>query len=204
MITTHFSPRRRMMALVAVSTVAALGGAIALTGATSSALAASTQREQSQNWAGYVVHDKDGQSFSSVSGSWTEPAVSPQSGDGYSAFWVGLGGTSPNSRALEQIGTAASVVDGKPHCSAWYELVPAPETKLNLAIHPGDRLAANVTVAGERVTLSLSDRTTGQSVSKTLEMHGSDTSSAEWIAEAPSKVTPGDGTQILPLANFGR
>jgi hypothetical protein len=204
MIMRHLSSWRRLLALVAVSTAIALGGGVALTGATASAQEANTQLEQSRNWAGYVVHDKDGQSFSSVSGSWTEPAVSPESGDGYSAFWVGLGGASQNSRALEQIGTTADVVDGTTHYSAWYELVPAPETKLSLAIHPGDRLAASVTVAGERVTLSLADQTTGQSLSKTLQMYGSDTSSAEWIAEAPSRVTPGGGTQILPLANFGR
>src|ERR1700758_2509396 len=142
MIMKHFSLGRRMMALVAVSTATALGCVSAFTGATASALAANTQGEQSQNWAGYIVHDKDGQSFSSVSGSWTEPAVSPESGDDYSAFWVGLGGASQNSRALEQIGTTADVVDGKIHYSAWYELVPAPEAKLSLAIHPGDRLAA--------------------------------------------------------------
>jgi hypothetical protein len=203
MMMKHFSLGRRMMALVAVSTATALGGVSAFTGATASALAANTRGEQSQNWAGYIVHDKDGQSFSSVSGSWTEPAVSPESGDGYSAFWVGLGGTSPNSRALEQIGTAGSVVDGKADYSAWYELVPAPETELSLAIHPGDRLSASVTVAGGRVTLWLADRTTGQSLSKMLRTQRSDTSSAEWIAEAPSRVTPGDGTQVLPLANFG-
>ena len=100
MIMRHLPSWRRLLALVAVSTAIALAGGVALTGATASAQEANTQLEQSRNWAGYVVHDKDGHSFSSVSGSWTEPAVSPESGDDYSAFGVGLGGASQNSRAL--------------------------------------------------------------------------------------------------------
>jgi hypothetical protein len=160
------------------------------------------QEQQSENWAGYVVHDNHGQNFSSVSGSWTQPAVSAGSGPGYSAFWVGLGGASPQSQALEQIGTSANVVNGKTRYSAWYELVPAPERKLRLAVHPGDQISGRVTVDGRQVTLSLSDQTIGQAVTKTLQMNSPDTSSAEWIAEAPSAENPGGGSQILPLANF--
>ncbi len=52
--------------------------------------------------------------------------------------------------------------------------------------------------------MSLSDQTTGKSVSKTLQMTNPDTSSAEWIAEAPSIESQGGGYQVLPLANFGK
>jgi hypothetical protein len=52
----------------------------------------------------------------------------------------------------------------------------------------------------------MSDQTTGQSTSKTLQMDNPDTSSAEWIAEAPS-ACDGSGAsgscQTLPLADFG-
>jgi hypothetical protein len=95
-------------------------------------------------------------------------------------------------------------VNGKTHYAAWYELVPAPETKLNLAIHPGDRISAHVGVNGTTVTVSLSDQTTGHSVSKTLKMSNPDTSSAEWIAEAPSTEQTSGGLQILPLADFNK
>ena len=204
MIITHGSPVRRRLALLAASVFLALTGVPALGGARASARTVNAQERQSENWGGYVVQDNHGQNFSSVSGSWTQPAVSAGSGQGYSAFWVGLGGASQQSQALEQIGTSANVANGKTRYSAWYELVPAPETKLSLAIRPGDHISGRVTVNGRQVTLSLSDQTIGQSVTKTLQMNSPDTSSAEWIAEAPSAENPGGGTQILPLANFGQ
>jgi hypothetical protein len=48
------------------------------------------------------------------------------------------------------------------------------------------------------VTVSLSDQSTGQSTTKTLQMDDPDTSSAEWIAEAPS-----GSLGVYPLTNFG-
>jgi hypothetical protein len=72
---------------------------------------------------------------------------------------------------------------------------------MNLAVNPGDHVTGKVTVNGNVVTVSLSDQTTGQSVTKTLQMDNPDTSSAEWIAEAPALESQG-GTQILPLADF--
>jgi hypothetical protein len=96
------------------------------------------------------------------------------------------------------------VVNGQTTYYAWYELVPAAEQKLSLAIHPGDHITGKVTVNGTAVTVSLSDQTTGQSVTKTLQMSNPDTSSAEWIAEAPSTQSQAGGYQTLPLANFGK
>ena len=46
-------------------------------------------------------------------------------------------------------------------------------------------MSGKVTVNGTTVTISLSDQTTGESVTKSLQMSQPDTSSAEWIAEAP-------------------
>ena len=146
-----------------------------------------------------------GQSFSSVSGSWTVPTANPNSNsNGYSAFWVGLGGASQQSQALEQVGTSSDVQNGQTTYYAWYELVPAPETRLNLTVHPGDQMTGKVTVNGTSVTISLTDRTTGQSVTKTLRDNDPDTSTAEWIAEAPSSMTQSGGVQPLPLADFGK
>ncbi len=144
-------------------------------------------------------------SSSSVSGSWVEPSVNSSTSQGYSAFWVGLGGSSNQSQSLEQVGTSADTVDGQTQYYAWYELVPAPETQLNLAVHPGDHMTGKVSVSATTVTISLSDQTTGQSVTKQLQMSSPDTSSAEWIAEAPSSVSQGGGDyQTLPLADFGK
>lgn len=163
------------------------------------------QQEQSQNWSGYVVQSSSGQSFSNVSASWVQPTVkaSSGSGTGYSAYWVGLGGSSEQSQALEQVGTAADVTGGKTTYYAWYELVPSAEQKLSLAIHPGDHMSGEVTVSGTTVTVSMSDQTTGKSTTKTLQMSNPDTSSAEWIAEAPAAQTSYGSYAILPLADFG-
>jgi len=54
------------------------------------------------------------------------------------------------------------------------------------------------------VTVSMADVTTGRSITKTLHMSDPDTSSAEWIAEAPSVETGYGGYQITPLADFGK
>jgi hypothetical protein len=205
MITKHTLPGRRALPLLALGATLALSGGLALDAVSASAQTVNPQQQVSQNWAGYVARSSSGQSFSSVSGSWTQPAVSPSSGQGYSAFWVGIGGSGQQSQALEQIGTSADVVNGQTQYYAWYELVPAPETKLNLAIHPGDQITGKVSVNGSNVTVSLSDSTTGQSATKTVQVTSPDTSSAEWIAEAPSTTTSmSGGLQTLPLANFGK
>jgi hypothetical protein len=195
--------RRRFWPLAAVTTALAIGGGFALDAGTASAQTVNAQQAVSQNWSGYSVTNQAGQSFSSVSGSWTQPSVSASSGDGDSAFWVGLGGASRQSQSLEQIGTAADVHNGQVGYSAWYELLPAAQQPLNLAVHPGDQMTGKVTVDGTTVTLSLANQTTGQSATKTLQMTNPDTSSAEWIAEAPAVQTAA-GDQILPLADFGK
>jgi hypothetical protein len=163
------------------------------------------QASVSQNWAGYVAGDSSsGTQYSSVSGSWVQPAAKCGSGQTYSAFWVGLGGSGDQSGSLEQTGTQSDcTADGGTDYYAWYELVPAAPVRLDLAIHPGDQINAKVSVNGTNVTVSLSDETTGQSSNQTLQMDNLDTSSAEWIAEAPSTCDSSGGCQPLPLANFG-
>jgi len=163
------------------------------------------QEATSANWAGYAVGDTSSP-FSSVSGSWVEPTDDCTGGQSDAAFWVGLGGTAEQSDSLEQIGTEADCsASGNADYFAWYELVPSAPVRLGLAIQPGDHVSARVAVSGTNVTVSLSDQTSGQSVTKTLQMSDPDTSSAEWIAEAPS-TCGGSGTsdcQPLPLADFG-
>ncbi|MGZ4261265.1 MAG: G1 family glutamic endopeptidase [Solirubrobacteraceae bacterium] len=150
---------------------------------------------------GYVA---GGTQFSSVSGSWVEPEANCSSGQGYSSYWVGLGGAGNESQALEQTGTEMDCSDtGSGSHHAWYELVPAAPVDLDLNISAGDHMTGKVTVSGSNVTISLSDETTGQSATKNLQMDNPDVSSAEWIAEAPSQCD-GSGCQPLPLADFGK
>lgn len=193
---------RRFLSILATGGVLSVGAAVGLPAV--SAAATPTPEAASANWSGYVASPNGGSNFSRVSGSWVEPSANTSAGDGYSAFWVGLGGSGQSqSQSLEQIGTQADVTNGQTVYYAWYELVPSAPVQLKLAIHPGDHIAASVTVSGTNVTVSLSDQTTGASYTNTLQMSNPDTSSAEWIAEAPSTSDGQGGLQPLPLADFG-
>lgn len=177
---------------------------------TASATAATTQAAVSENWAGYVVTPNSGTNdFSAVSGDWTAPKVKCTAGqEAYSADWVGLGGGSDQSEALEQIGTQADCgASGTASYYSWYELVPSAPVKLGIAIHAGDEISARTAVSGDKVSLSISNLTTHKSWSRTLTMTSAtpDTSTAEWVAEAPSECAGGASGDCtpLPLANFG-
>jgi Peptidase A4 family len=193
--------------------IATVTAAAALTGVAASSASAATsssQEEVSQNWAGYVAGGSSSNTnFSSVSGSWVQPTVSCSSGPSYSAYWVGLGGSSQGSQALEQVGTQGDcTAGGGTQYYAWYELVPSAPVQLGLAVKPGDHISAKVSVSGSSVTVWLWDQTSGQSTTKTLQMSDPDTPSAEWIAEAPSQCASGGAgatgaCQPLPLADFG-
>lgn len=181
-----------------IATIAAMAAALLL------APAALADSSNSANWAGYAVH-RTGVSFRRVSATWRQPTASCAMGQpAYSAFWVGLGGYSQTSNALEQIGTETDCdPSGAPVLSAWYELVPAPSTPIHLAVQPGDAISASVTMNGHRATLSLNDLTRHHGFTKTLRASSVDISSAEWIVEAPSDCITISSCQTLPLANFG-
>ncbi len=161
----------------------------------------------SLNWAGYAVSGSPGavRHFKHVTGSWVAPAVTCTPGSTtYSAFWVGLGGLAQPSNALEQTGTEADCdTNGVPHYSAWYELVPAGPVTVSLAITPGDAISAAVSVKGHYVTLKLIDHTSAKIFTKRLHFSHPDTTSAEWIAEAPSTCGRGGSCAALPLSDFG-
>ena len=158
-------------------------------------------RGSQQNWAGYVASGASG-AFSKVSGSWVQPSADASAGDGDSAFWVGLGGDG-QSDSLEQIGTEADVSQGQTSYSAWYELFRRRRSSSTSRSTPAttspraSRRAARASPCRCRI------QTTGQSYSNTLQMTNPDTSSAEWIAEAPSASDGQGDLQPLPLADFG-
>jgi len=154
----------------------------------------------SSNWAGYAV---SGATFTDVKGTWVQPAVSCAAvGSTYAAFWVGLGGLSGSNGGLEQTGTESDCEDGQPVYRAWYEILPDASVTVPIAISAGDTISAEVSVDGSTATLILTDLTAGGSFATTLTPSVLDTSSAEWIAEAPSRCF---GSRCIPLhlANFG-
>jgi hypothetical protein len=174
--------------------------AIALT----CAPAALADSSQSSNWAGYAVH-RSGVNFTKVIGAWKQPAAVCSPGNPtYSAVWVGLGGYSITSPALEQIGTEMDcTASGRAASSAWYELVPAASQTINFSVHAGDEVVATVSVVDRKVKLTLADKTTDRTFTKTVRASVVDVSSAEWIVEAPSECFSNNSCQTLPLADFG-
>src|ERR1700761_8040993 len=192
---------KRGIPILAATAACTLGVAVPAASA-----ATDVQQASSENWAGYVVggSGSSNQQFKSVSGSWVQPTAKCTSGQGYSAFWIGLGG-SGQSDSLEQDGTEADCsANGAPSYFAWYEMVPKAPVKVNMAIHPGDHMSSRVSVSGSNVSFWLADETTGATYSHTFQMSNPDTSSAEWIAEAPSQCSQGlSSCTPLSLADFG-
>jgi hypothetical protein len=168
--------------------------------------AASAAPLVSSNWSGYAARAASRtQPFQSVSGEWRQPAASCRRGhESYVGVWVGLGGYDKASRALEQIGTDSDCTrGGQAVYATWYELVPAQPVPIPLSLHPGDEVAASVTVRRHDVTLRLRDLTTGRRFSALRHTPYIDLSSAEWIVEAPSTCLGGNSCTTLPLTDFG-
>jgi hypothetical protein len=162
----------------------------------------------SSNWAGYVVGQPvDGQTtYTSVTGTWRMPRVrcTQATAGAASAVWVGLGGSSESSPALEQIGTSSDCSRAaKPDYYAWYEIVPAPPVPVTLKVVPGDTITTSVNVDGTTVLLQIKNRTRRTSFTTRVNVDSPDLSSAEWIAEAPSLCTSTNSCRPVALANFG-
>jgi len=154
-----------------------------------------TTTASTENWAGYTALGQAG-SFTSVSTSWTQPAVTCGTGDTFASFWVGLDGV--GTQTLEQTGSEADCDNGTPVYSGWYEIFPAAPVFYNSPVRAGDQLSASVVAnGGGSFTLTLTDATEGWKQVTNQTVQGSTLSSAEIIAEAPSS------QRVLPLANFG-
>jgi len=195
---------RVLAALVAVSLVAGLAAA-APAGAegTSAPVLRATSHATSQNWAGYAV--TAGSPFHRVLGSWVQPTPHCLRGSAnYAAFWIGIGGFTQSSRGLEQIGTDSDCsAGGRASYYAWYELLPAPPVLVPLRLRPGDEVSASVTMNGSGAALHFRDLTTHRAFIKSVGVRQPDSSSAEWIAEAPSECAGNGFCRTLPLDDFG-
>lgn len=177
---------------------------------------------QSTNWSGYAVSTTAAMgcvpasgvsAYTSVSGTWTVPTVTGSSGGGgllggllggsstYSAVWTGIDGFNTGDTNLIQAGTEQDVVNGTPQYSAWWEILPAPETAIpNLSVQPGDSITVTIDqVSSGTWNIAMTD-TRGANVQSfnTTQSYSGALSSAEWIVEAPTV----NGTQSA-LANYG-
>jgi hypothetical protein len=150
----------------------------------------------STNWSGYAATGSNG-AFTSVTTTFTQPAVTCTSGDQYSSFWVGLDGYSSNS--VEQTGTEADCIGSTASYSAWYEMYPKLPVTYSTTVKPGDVITESVVFSGSRsYTLTLTDSTEGWTKTTTASSSKGVRSSAEVIAEAPYS------GGVLPLADFGK
>ena len=153
-------------------------------------------------WAGYVVRSSAGE-FTRVHARWTQPRAECAVPGSSTAFWVGLGGATKASRALEQVGTSADCSGvATLSYSAWYELFPAGPVDLPVDVRPGDIIDAAVAVDDTSATITLSNVSSGVAASRQVAMEAPETDSAEWIVEAPSMCFV-KCTQ-LPLTPFDR
>jgi len=214
MSTVHLIRRLRGVLVLAPVAVVLCGTATADAASTPSvsnlALRADVRNDTtvSSNWSGYAIGASSlavATTFTSVSGQWVQPTANcTSSSSTYSAFWVGLGGFSEVSQALEQIGTSADcTASGKARYSMWYELVPAASVPIKFKVFPGNVISASVKVSGAAVTVQIRNLTRKTKFTKTLGMSNPDTSTAEWVAEAPSACTASGRCTQLPLTNFG-
>jgi hypothetical protein len=146
----------------------------------------------SGNWSGYA---KTG-SYSSATAQWVVPSVSATSQASYSSAWVGIDGF--NNSSLIQTGTESDYYNGAAHYNAWWEILPAAETKINsITVRPGDVMTASITKnSGTTWTITINDTTNGQSFTTQQNYTGAGTS-VEWIEEAPSV-----GGRVAPLAHY--
>jgi Peptidase A4 family len=149
----------------------------------------------STNWSGYAVTGATG-SVQDVSGSWTVPSVTCDSGAEYSSFWIGIDGF--NSHTVEQIGVDADCQNGSPAYYAWFEFYPHPFVTINkFTVQPGDVVTAEVHYDTKTRQFTVAIHNGAQSFSASTKVNRAERSSAEWITEAPFRAA-----NTLPLAKF--
>jgi hypothetical protein len=148
----------------------------------------------SSNWSGYAI---TGGPFTAVTGSWTVPSVARSRKATYSSNWVGIDGF--NDSALIQTGTEQDFYSGGAHYNAWWEILPAPETRINnLSVRPGDVMSASISQAGNGGwTISITDASNNESFT-TQQAYSGPLTSAEWIEEAPTV-----NGRVATLAHYG-
>jgi hypothetical protein len=152
------------------------------------------------NWSGYANDNSKKNTYSKVSGDWTQPAITcPTKEFQLAAFWVGIDGFT--SQTVEQDGTLAECFEGSAFYFTWWEMYPTNDIQtVGTTVKPGDKISASVVRTGTSYALKVTDSTTsGNNLSET-ETCAAKTcidSSAEWIGEAPA----GERGEI-PLPDF--
>ena len=160
----------------------------------------------SSNWAGYVASSTSGDSYTSVSASWTVPDVSDSSEGSAAAQWVGLGGYSTSD--LLQIGTIEYVDGGEAYYKVFYEKLPDVAQQI-ADVEAGSSITASVLKTTDSsdtwdltyTVVAADGDTTTSTLSVTLDSSYEEEigTSAEWISEDPAN---GNG-QLYSMADMG-
>lgn len=142
-------------------------------------------------WGGYVVTGTD---FTKARGSWIVPtahcSVEPNS---FASLWIGIDGYTSDSS--EQIGIEFDCLAATPTYYPWYDFYPNPVRKITgMKVSPGDKMSATVSYSGSQFTITMTNRTTGKSFSKTTTFNRAKRTSAEWIVNG----------YTAPLTNFNK
>ena len=168
----------------------------------------------SPNWSGYVAKAPTTSSFTEpyftrVTGTWTVPPAHcgrAKERDASSTVWVGIGGYA--TRNQEEVGTDSNCSkSGKPIYYAWFELVPylSYQTFPNIKdkVEPGDTVTGLVQIVSPTlVKLQIRNRTRGWTFTRKITFSSQDTSTADWVVEAPATCIQYTCKQAS-LANFG-
>ncbi|MGH8981396.1 MAG: G1 family glutamic endopeptidase [Acidimicrobiales bacterium] len=161
------------------------------------------------NWSGEFAA---GSAITSISGTWTVPAVQPSATVAMVSTWVGIGGMSTTAPLIQAGTISAETTDGSTGYAAWYEMLPlqsytvtTPATTGGTAaftVQPGDVVTVSLTnVEGNDWDVAIEDQTSGWRYEHAFS-YASTESSAEWITERPSYV---DGNQysLYTLPDYG-
>jgi hypothetical protein len=171
-----YAKRHRLALLLAAA--AALGAAGSATGTEGESVA-------STNWSGYVI---DGGPFAVVKATFNVPNLTAAPGTAMTCEWVGVDGTGPADRSLIQAGVTEKF-DPRANLvrfHAWWEVLPALETVVPLAVTAGDRITVSIgRISGRKWQIEIADLTRGRRFVTTQPYAGSGRT-ADWVVEAPS------------------
>ena len=90
----------------------------------------------STNWAGYADDNTAGNTYTSLSGNWTEPTGTCTSATSLAVFWVGIDGFTSGS--VEQDGTLIECSGGRVFYFTWWEMFPTNSIQVvGSSVRPG-------------------------------------------------------------------
>lgn len=171
---------------------------------------------QSSNWSGYNIGVDypgipTGTTFTAISGRWVVPtARQHKAGQAeHSASWVGIGGgcvddaCTVTDNTLIQAGTEQDVAkNGKATYSAWWEIIPEPQTTVSLPVTAGNTVQVTVKeTSSGNWSIVIDNLSTGLKFSTTTP-YSSSMDTAEWIEETPLVVGTG-GAGLAHMPNLG-